>query len=234
MIKAVRALPVMLCAALAACGGGAPVSNTVETANMMSNDLLDPAKEMARRWGTVFTDADIRTRAAKDLGYTIGPMTAGAPGTFAAKSDKQVIQLPRSPIKTRSTLEASGTKADLVDRYIFTFTSTGDDGRDTAVASDVDKTPLRVLSGFLGRFDVQPTDPIKAGIKSLQPVDVALPGARILFDPGPVANPKRKRNRTSMVTIIRPGAKNPTVPQDQTVPAQAAPEQAAKDKATRK
>ncbi len=228
-----RALPMILCAALAACGG-APVSNTIDAAKMMSNDLLDPAKEMARRWGAVFTDADIRTRAAKDLGYTIGPMTARAPGTFAAKSDEQVIQLPRSPIKTRSTLEASGTKADLVDRYVFTFTSTGDDGRDSKSASDADKTPLRVLSGFLGRFDVQPTDPIKAGIKSLQPVDVSLPGARIVFDPGPIADPKHKRNRSAMVTIIRPGAKNPTVPHDQTVPANAAPEQAAKDKATRK
>jgi hypothetical protein len=179
---------------------------------------------MARRWGTVFTDADIRTRAAKDLGYTIGPMTAGAPGSFAAKSDEQVIQLARSPIKTRSTLEASGTKANLVDRYVFIFASTGDDGRDSKSASDADKTPLRVLSGFLGRFDVQPTDPIKAAMKSLEPVDIALPGARIIFDPGPVADPKYKRNRSSMVTIIRPGAKNPTVNS----------EQAAQDKATRK
>ncbi len=233
MMKAVRALPMILCAALAACGGAA-VSKPADPANMMSNDLLDPAKEIARRWGTVFTDPAIRARAAKDMGYTIGPMTAGAPGTFAAKSDEQVIQLPRSPVKTRSVLEVSGTKADLVDRYVFTFTSTGDDGRDTAVATDVDKTPLRVLSGFLGRFEVQPNDPIKAGIKSLQPVDIALPGARIIFDPGPVRDPKHKRNRSTMVTIIRPGAKNPTTPQDQTVPAQAAPEQAAKDKATRK
>ena len=227
-MKIARALPMILCAALAACAG-APVSNTVDAANMMSNDLLDPAKEMARRWGTVFTDPAIRTQAAKDLGYTIAPMTEGAPGSFTAKSDEQVIQLPRSPIKTRSTLEASGTTADLVDRYVFTFTATGDDGRDSKSASDVDKTPLRVLSGFLGRFDVQPTDPIKAGIKSLQPVDVSLPGARIVFDPGPIADPEHKRNRSAMVTIIRPGAKSPTVPQDQTVPAKAA-----QDKATRK
>ena len=227
-MKIARALPMILCAALAACGG-APVSNTVDAANMMANDLLDPAKEMARRWGTVFTDADLRVRAAKDLGYAIGPMTAGAPGTFAAKSDEQVIQLPRSPIKTRSTLEASGTKADLVDRYVFTFTSTGDDGRDSKSASDADKTPLRVLSGFLGRFDVQPTDPIKAAIKAMQPIDAALPGARIVFDPGPVADPKYKRDRSSMITIIRPGAKNSTTAQDQTVPANAA-----QDKATRK
>ncbi|PTS87579.1 hypothetical protein DBR17_05755 [Sphingomonas sp. HMWF008] len=232
-MKIARALPMILCVALAACGG-APVSNSVNAANAMSNELLDPAKEMARRWGTVFSDAELRVRAAKEMGYTIGALTAGAPGTFSAKSDEQVIQLPRSPIKTRSTLEASGTKADLVDRYVFTFTATGDDGRDNKSASDADKTPLRVLSGFLGRFDVQPTDPIKAGIKSLQPVDVSLPGARIVFDPGPVADPKHPRNRSSMITVIRPGAKNPTTPQDQTVPAPAAPVQAAKDKATRK
>ena len=227
-MKTARALPMILCAALAACGG-TPASKPADTANAMSNDLLDPAKEMARRWGTVFTDAALRTSAAKDLGYTLPPMTETAPGAFSAKSGEQVIQLPRSPIKTRSTMEASGTKAELVDRYVFTFTATGDDGRDNKSASDTDKTPLRVLSGFLGRFDVQPTDPIKAGIKSLEPVDVSLLGARIVFDPGPVADPKHKRNRSSMITIIRPGAKNPTVTADQ-----AAPEQAAKDKATRK
>ena len=50
---------------------------------MMSNDLLDPAKEMARRWGTVFTDPSILTQAAKDLGYTIAPMTcATRPALF--------------------------------------------------------------------------------------------------------------------------------------------------------
>ena len=225
-MQAWRALPVMACAALAACGG-APASKTADPANMMSNDLLDPAKEMTRRWGTVFKDAEIRARAAKDMGYAIGPMTPAAPGSFVAQSGKQLIELPRSPIKTASTLEVSGTSADLVDRYVFTFTSTGDDGKETKAASDVDKTPLRVLSGFLARFDVQPTDPIKAAIKSLESVDAALPGARIVYDPGPVADPKHKRNRSSMITIIRPGAKNPTQ-------AQAAPDTATPDTVTRK
>jgi len=228
-----RALPLLVCTALAACGG-APQSKTADTANTMSNDLLDPATEMARRWGTVFTDSAVRARAAKDLGYTIAPMTAGPSGRFTAKSDPQVIVIRQSPIETRSTLEASGVSADLVDRYIFTFDTTGDDGRDTTTASDIDKTPLRVLSGFLGRFDVQPTDPIKAAIKSLQPIDAALAGARIVFDPGPVADPKRKRNRSSTITIIRPGAKNPTVPQDQAAQDQATHVKAIHVKATRK
>ena len=220
-MRAWRAFPLIACAALAACGD-APASKPVDGANMMSNDLLDPAKEMARRWGTVFTDAAIRAKAAKELGYAIGPMTAAAPGRFAAESGKQLIEFPKSPIKTVSTLTVTGEKADLVDRYVFIFTATGDDGRDTKAATDVDKTPLRVLSGFLARFDVQPTDPIKVAIKALQPVDIALPGARIVFDPGAVADPKHKRNRQSMLSIIRPGAKTPP------------PIQAAQDKATRK
>lgn len=191
--------------ALTACGRGdapAPV------ANQMSNDLLNPATEMARRWGTVFSDEPKRVAAAADLGYKIGPLRRDGDG-FAATSAEQVIVLPHSPIKTRSTLRVSGAKADLADRYVFSFDATGDDGRETKAASDVSKTPLRVLMGFLQRFETQPDDEIKSSIKSFTPITKALPGATIAYASAPPADPKHPRNRRSSITITRPGVADP-------------------------
>lgn len=193
--------------ALAACGRG---GEDVPVANQMSNALLDPAKEMARRWGTVFTDAARRGQAASELGYRLpAPAATGMPRAFVARSDVQKVKVGKSPVETRTTLETIGTSAATVDRYVFRFSGSGDDGRDTAVATDVDKVPARVMLGFLQRFEVQPDDEIKVAVRGLKPIHKALPGATIDFAPEPSADPQRPRNRRSVLTITRPGAAMP-------------------------
>lgn len=202
-----RSLPLFALLALAACGRG---GEGVPAANQMSNDLLDPAQEMARRWGTVFTDAARRARAASELGYRLpAPGATGVPPTFVAHSDVQKVVIGKSPVETRTTLETIGTSAATVDRYIFRFSGSGDDGQDTGAASDVDKIPARVMLGFLQRFEVQPDDEIKVAVRGLKPIHKALPGATFDFVPEPPADPQRPRNRRSVLTITRPEAAVP-------------------------
>lgn len=205
-----RALPLAVCLALAGCGGGAPSASNGTAP--MQNDLLDPATEMARRWGTVFTDRPTIAAAAKDLGYKIGAMTAtGTKPAFRATSEAQIVTIERSPLKTTTVMTMAGASAERVDGYAFSFDVGGDDGRETKPATESDKVPRRVLLGFLQRFGVAPDDEIKLALKTNRPIVKALAGATIAYTPSPPADPKRKRNHRSVLTITRPGVPAPTL-----------------------
>ncbi|MES2441254.1 MAG: hypothetical protein V4574_00360 [Pseudomonadota bacterium] len=197
--------------ATAGCGGAKPdASATANAQAPMGNALLDPDKELARRWDKLFSDPAAAVAAANEFGYKAGPYAAS--GTTFGATGEQLLPDAKAPVTVRTRFAATGAAAGRVDAVTFTFDISDTTRKNSAQLDKIQAYPSRIVRGFLGRFDVSAGDDARRAIQEFQSVTADRQGGgTVKVDtasiPGAGANARR-----ITVMIFKTGAPAPAQP----------------------
>jgi hypothetical protein len=203
------ALPLLLIVAaapLAGCGGAHDSANlNEEQAAAAQQRAPDPEKVMAERWAQIFANPKAAVAAANDFQYKVpGYLPAGK--DFEAKGAATYPEAPKA-IAIDSSFIATGAAADKLDTVVFTF-DVRHKGKVDRESAETYRVPVRVVLGFLGRFNVGPGDTILGALRRRESASAELHGVPVKVDAQPIAGGDAK-DRHITVTFTRIGASAP-------------------------
>ena len=192
-------------AALAGCGGGHDATLNEEQAAAAEQRAPDPQKVLRDRWSQLFANPTAVVAAANELELASTPYQAQGAG-FAAKG---AVSLPREPgpVTVKAQFGAAGKTADQIDTISFTF-DVASKGKVDVRAADAYRYPLRLIIGFLQRFQVGTGDQLNAALRRFESAKADLPGASAVVDSQPIKGGDA-RDRRITVTFTRIGASAP-------------------------
>jgi hypothetical protein len=183
----------------ASCGG--PASQ-----NEAQPQVPDRNKVIPERWQKLFTDPTklIAVLNQFELGNAPYAATGGSPAFVSRGKD---LNLSYKRDKTSNSVNAvvSGPDANHVDSLVITFNMTDLNDRRRS-----NESFRKVLVGVLGRFDVNPEDPVKLAMASEKPIDTPILGAHGKVEKLPIPGADIKQKYRIVVTITPPrNTKNP-------------------------
>lgn len=204
------AFPLLLIAApaaLAGCGGAHDKATmNEEQAAAAENRAPDREKTMRDRWAQIFANPGAVVAVANDIPpLKVSPYKAEGKG-FAATGE---VTLPEKPsaVTVKARFTASGTSADRIDTITYVFDVTHQ-GKPDRHAADAYRYPVRLVNGFLQRFQVGPGDTINGALQRRESARDELHGVPIVVDARPIQGGDA-RDRHITVTFTRVGASAP-------------------------
>ncbi|NYT42744.1 hypothetical protein HZY97_18360 [Sphingomonas sp. R-74633] len=203
------ALPLLLVVAaapLAGCGRAHDATLNEEQAAAADQRAPDPEKVMADRWAQLFDHPAAVVAAANDFPpFKIDGYKAEKNG-FAARGTATYPEKPGA-VTIKASFDATGATADKVETVRYTFDVLHKGSVDRA-AAEIYRYPIRLVNGFLGRFQVGPGDIINSALRRRESAKAELHGTAIVVDAQPIAGGDAK-DRHITVTFTRTGASAP-------------------------
>ncbi|TPG20945.1 hypothetical protein EAH79_16100 [Sphingomonas koreensis] len=197
---------------LAACGGAsdhAAGNDAAATAGMNEQQQAaaehrapDPAKVMADRWQTLFTQPAKVIAAANEFGYKLGDFAPAKAGTgYAATGTEQTLPAADAPATVKTSVTAEGDSADHLQAVTFVFDTHVTGNANSPKVRETLGMPRQIVNGFLSRFELNPGDPIVAALTKFTSATVSRSGATITVDTKPGATAGPAADQHIIVTI---------------------------------
>ena len=193
--------------ALGGCGSSAPKQPLNESQAAAAGVAPDSETVMKDRWRKLFGDPAAVVAAAKEFGYQLdGYKATGAKPAYAATSPALVLPKEPGALKIRTDFAARGSEASRVDTIDFRFdVDVTRKPKSKREADDV-RIPLRVVQGFLGRFQVGTGDDIRNAINQRRSDSRTLHGYVISVDVQSLPGSLNPDSRRMLVHMAPEGA----------------------------
>ena len=199
-------LLIVAAAPLAGCGRAQDPNLNEEQAAAADQRAPNPEKVMAERWAQIFANPKAVVAAANDFPpFKIDGFKPEKNG-FAARGEASYPEKPGA-VTIKALFDATGATADKVDSIRYTFDVTHKGQVDQA-AAEIYRYPIRLVNGFLGRFQVGPGDVINSALRRRESAKADLHGTSIVVDAQPIKGGDAK-DRHITVTFTRTGASAP-------------------------
>jgi hypothetical protein len=192
-------------AALAGCGTARDPAMNEQQAAAAQQRAPDPEKVMSERWAQIFAHPAAVVAAANDFDFAIPGYKTEGKG-FAARG---AASWPKEPgaVAVKAQFAATGPSAETIDTISFAFDVTHK-GKVDRRAAELYRYPVRVVNGFLGRFEVGPGDIVNGAIRRRESAKTELHGVSAVVDAQPIKGGDAK-DRHMTVTFTRTGASAP-------------------------